>query len=100
MNVYTLIQQHPLLHADLKNLGITSCTLRQVAADLSAQLGPDSNDSGHNLSYVFAALDRRTFVRLVNTRRLAEAGQIQPAKAQSIVLLIAPWIDAFALQAL
>ena len=63
MNVMTLIRQHPLLFADLKNLGLSHNTLHHAATILSVQLGGSAE---YNLCNVFASMNAREFIRLVD----------------------------------
>jgi hypothetical protein len=99
MNVATLIKQHPLLTADLRNLGLTNRTLHAVADDISTQLSGDKQ--GHksfNLCYIFNGLSSGEFVKAVDAKKVAEEANLSPALAQTIVLTIAPWVDKFQLR--
>ena len=91
MNVMTLIEQHPLLRADLYAHGLPNSKIDAVADAISEQLGGAHN----NLCHVFAQLSTREFVRRVDTRQLAEGTQLHPPLAQSIVFTLAPWVGQF-----
>ncbi len=91
MNVMTLIEQHPLLRADLYAYGLPNSTVTDVAHAISEQLGGAHN----NLCHVLAQLSTREFVRRVDTRQLAEGTDLHPPLAQSIVLTLAPWVGQF-----
>ena len=97
MNIMSLIHQHPLLFADLKNLGLSHSELQTLARTVTVQLGGQNEN---NLCYVLAALDCREFVRLADTTEIAERASIAPSLAQSAILTIAPWIDRFQLRAI
>ncbi len=99
-----LIRQHPLLIADLRDLGLADAQVDCVARYLSLQLGPVkhmhtseqlSERAEYNLCYVLEALDTRTFTKAIDTKLLAEHASLTPAFAQSIILMIAPWVDRF-----
>lgn len=92
MNVMTLIKQHPLLYADLKNLGFSGKTLDAAAEQISAQLG---GAPGSNLCYVLSALSSEEFVQLINPAEVATESATTPAVAQSMVFMLAPWIGQF-----
>lgn len=95
MNVSSLIKQHPLLTADLQNLGLNNRTLNVVADDISAQLGGNRSP---NLCYVLSTLSCGEFVQAVDTTKIADEANISPAIAQAIVQTIAPWVDNFQLR--
>lgn len=97
MNIMSLIHQHPLLFADLKNLGLSHAELNALARTVTMQLGGESD---HNLCYVLAALDCNEFIRLADTSEIATRAKIAPSLAQSAILTIAPWIDRFQLRAI
>lgn len=97
MNIMSLIHQHPLLFADLKNLGLSHTELRNLAQTVTIQLG---GERGNNLCYVLASLDCREFARLTDPSEIARRAQIAPSLAQSAILTIAPWIDRFQLRAI
>jgi len=92
MNVMTLIRQHPLLYADLKNLGLNSEALNAAARQISAQLG---GAPGSNLCYVLSALSSHEFVQLINAAEVATESDTTPAVAQSMVFMLAPWVGQF-----
>ena len=92
MNVMTLIRKHPLLGADLHNLGVANTTLNEVADTVTEQLG-GSRD--YNLCYVLSTLNSREFVRCIDVHALAKRARIPESLAQSIVLTIAPWVNQF-----
>ena len=87
-----LIRQHPLLFADLKNLGVSHNTVHKVATALSTQLNdaPPRAEAG-----LIAALDADEFVRRTSAAPIAAELDIAPALVQSMILMIAPWIDRF-----
>ena len=95
MNVLTLIQRHPLLHADLKNLGLGSGALSALASSLTTQLG---GDPGKNLCFVLSALNCQEFVRIVSAAEVAAEAGISPTLARTAVATIAPWVDRFEMQ--
>lgn len=95
MNVLTLIQRHPLLHADLRSLGLTHKSVAGVAQNLSAQLG---GDPAENLCFVLSGLNCREFLDVVSAGAVAEEAGISETLAQSAVNTIAPWIDRFEMQ--
>ena len=80
MNILSLIHQHPLLFADLKNLGLSHSELDSLAHTVTSQLGGKDDQ---NLCYVLAALDCREFVRLTDTSEIAARIGIDTALAQS-----------------
>ncbi len=92
MNVMTLIRQHPLLHADLANLGLNSHALNTAAARITEQLGGDSD---HNLCFVLSALDCQDFVSLVDVADVAGHAGLSNPLAQSLVFILAPWVGKF-----
>ena len=96
MNITTLIRQHPLLLADLKNLGLTHRQLNTLALIVGEQLGGNAN---YNLCYIFAALTTREFVAAVDVQALATHLNTSPALAESAVLMLAPWIGRFEIDA-
>ena len=96
MNINTLLQQHPLLCADLENIGISRQHMYDAATEITRQLGGNSN---FNLCYVLAALNSEEFIRSVDSRTIAEQLNLSPSLAQSMVLLIAPWVERFELSA-
>lgn len=96
MNIVTLLQQHPLLCADLKNLGLSRRHMHNAAIEISQQLGGNQE---FNLCYVLAALNSREFVRTIDAAPIATSLDISAALAQSIVLMIAPWVERFQLKA-
>ena len=96
MNIITLLQQHPLLCADLENLGISRQHMYDAAEEITRQLG---GNGSFNLCYVLAALNGKEFVRSVDSRSIAEQLDLSPSLAQSMVLLIAPWVERFELAA-
>ncbi len=91
MNLAQLIRHHPLLHADLCSLGLSSGNILTVADQISAQLGTVNG----NLSQVLEQLDRRSFVHAVDAKRVALDAGISPALAQASVFTIAPWVERF-----
>ncbi len=93
MNVLSLIKQHPLLYADLVNLGICGAALSRAARQISAQLGGDDD----NLCFIFSALSAREFVSLVDTGDLARHSNLPPPLAASMVMTMAPWVGQFRL---
>ncbi len=95
MNVMRLINQHPLLRAELHQLGIANTTLRDVADQLDRQLGGHSN---YNLCYVLSTLTGREFARSIDIAHLAQRVPLAPELLQSIVLIIAPWIEQFRME--
>ena len=97
MNIMSLIHQHPLLFADLKNLGLSHDELQTLAHTVTLQLGGETD---HNLCYVLAALNCSEFIRLADTGEIAQSAKIAPSLAQSAILTIAPWIDRFQLRAI
>ena len=94
MNIMNLIQQHPLLYADLKSLGLATTTIRELADTLSVQLGgrPD-----FNLCFVLTALDSRDFVHSIDIAEVSKKMGLAPSIVQSAVLTMAPWVDRFRL---
>ena len=96
MNFVTLLQQHPLLRADLKSLGLSHNHMQDAAAEISGQLGGNAQ---YNLCYVISALNSKEFVRVIDTALLAERINVSPSLAQSAIMLFAPWVDQFQLQA-
>ncbi len=96
MNIMTLIQRHPLLMADLRNLGLSHRHLDDMAENISTQLGgaPD-----FNLCYVLTALDCKEFIRSIDINAVAQFMKIRPSLAQSAVLTLAPWVGRFAVNA-
>ena len=97
MNILNLIYQHPLLKADLTNLGLGDRHLKTVAGEIGCQLGGSAE---FNLCYVLSALNRSQFVKAIDVSALADCVEINPSLAQSIVLTIAPWVDRFQVRAI
>lgn len=97
MNILTLIHQHPLLAADLKNLGISHAELQAIANAITIQIG---GQGSQNLCRILAGMGSREFVHLTNASDVAQTAAIEPALAQSAILLIAPWINRFQLRAI
>ncbi len=96
MNFVTLLQQHPLLRADLESLGLSHNRMQDAAVEISGQLGGEAQ---YNLCYVISALFSKEFVRMIDAASLAKRVNITPSLAQSVILVIAPWVDRFQLQA-
>ena len=96
MNIMTLIQRHPLLMADLRNLGLSHSHLDDMADNISTQLGGAKD---FNLCYVLTALDCKEFVRSIDIHAVANFMNIAPSLAQSAVLTLAPWVGRFAVNA-
>ena len=94
MNVMLLIRQHPLLFADLKNLGVSHNTVHRVASALSTQL-TDTPPREEGRGPAFAVIDADEFVRRTSAAPIATELDIAPALVQSMILMIAPWIDRF-----
>ena len=92
MNIMNLIQQHPLLFADLKSLGLPTITIQRVADEISVQLGGSKD---FNLCFVLSALDRRGFMEATNVAEIAKVTSLPPSLVQSMVLTVAPWVDRF-----
>ncbi len=88
-----LIRQHPLLFADLKNLGVSHNTVHKVASALSRQLSERPPRAVERLR--ITALDTNEFVRRTSAAPIADELGIAPALVQSMILMIAPWIDRF-----
>ena len=91
MNLNLLIERHPLLHADLRNLGLSYRHVLAVGRRISAQLGGING----NLSHVLERLDRAGFVAAVDVQDIASEAGITPALAQASVFTIAPWVERF-----
>lgn len=96
MNFVTLLQQHPLLCADLQGLGLSRNNMQEAAAEITTQLGGCRE---FNMCYVIAALNSREFIRRIDTAAIARRLQISPSLAQAVVLMFAPWVNQFQLQA-
>ncbi len=96
MNFVTLLQQHPLLRADLKSLGLSHNHMHNAAVEISSQLGGSEQ---FNLCYVMSALNRKEFVRVIDASLLARQLGITPSLAQAAVMMFAPWVDEFHLHA-
>ncbi|MEM9620435.1 MAG: hypothetical protein AAF993_02220 [Pseudomonadota bacterium] len=88
----TLIRRHPLLYADLKNLGLSADALQAAAQQISQQLG---GRPGSNLCYVLSALSSREFMQLIDAQQVATQSSTAPAVARSMVSLLAPWVGQF-----
>ena len=93
MNLAQLIRHHPLLHADLRSLGLSYGNILSVADQISAQLGTVNG----NLSQILERLDRRSFVHAVDAQSVAQHAGISTALAQASVFTIAPWVERFRL---
>ncbi|MCR9261442.1 MAG: hypothetical protein NXH95_17110 [Pseudomonadaceae bacterium] len=91
MNVVNLIEQHPLLHADIRAYGLPPAKITGIARDISAQLG----SADGNLCHVLNGLSTRDFVKRINAGVVATENGISAPLAQSIVLTLAPWIGQF-----
>ena len=91
MNVVNLIEQHPLLHADIRAYGLPPAKITGIARDISAQLG----SADGNLCHVLNSLSTREFVKQINAGSVATENGISAPLAQSIVLTLAPWIGQF-----
>ncbi|MEQ8692278.1 MAG: hypothetical protein RIC89_15765 [Pseudomonadales bacterium] len=96
MNLVSLLDRHPLLRADLTQLGLSIPDIQDVARLITLQLGGSTE---LNLCYIMADLDREAFVRSVDVTPIATQLEISPSLAQSAVLLFAPWIEQFQLSA-
>ncbi len=91
MNLNLLIERHPLLHADLRNLGLSYLHVLAVGRRISAQLGGMNG----NLSQVLEGMDRAGFVAAIDVKDIAADAGITPALAQASVFTIAPWVERF-----
>lgn len=91
MNVVTLIEQHPLLKADIRAYGLPPAKIKTLALGISAQLGSAEG----NLCNVLNGLSTREFIQQINAGEIAAQSGISPPVAQSIVLTLAPWIGQF-----
>lgn len=96
MNIHSLIARHPLLHADLCDLGLSHIQVHHVAKEICCQL---VGTSEFNMCYVLSALNCTDFVKALDATQIAGYAGIHPSVAQSAVMTIAPWVDRFRLQA-
>ena len=87
-----LIQQHPLLFADLKGLGLPTTSIHRIADQISVQLGGSED---YNLCYILTALDSKQFVANTDVANIAMQTHTPPCLVQSVVLTLAPWVDRF-----
>ncbi|MEM7100745.1 MAG: hypothetical protein AAF541_20955 [Pseudomonadota bacterium] len=92
MNIMNLIQQHPLLFADLKGLGLPTTAIHRIAKEISVQLGGSEE---YNLCFILTALNSDEFVANTNVAEIANHTHTPACLVQSVVLTLAPWVDRF-----
>lgn len=92
MDIMTLIRKQPILFADIKNLGLSHCTIHRLADGMTVQLGGHKD---YDLDAVLHDMTSRDLMRLVDPRALAEQTKLNLALVQSVVLLVAPWVGRY-----
>jgi len=93
LNVLTLIQQHPLLQADLVHQGVPYKTLGPLADSIALQLG----SSADNLSQLFSKLTYAQCMDALDAGQVAQASGISAPAATAALQSVAAFIDEYEL---